>query len=172
MRMRSHIGDHLEQLFTLGISPQARQGITESLIRILRSGLPVTLLFCIREDYLPQLYELSSQIPELYNRENTFRLHKLDEASARAAIERASSFAKAALPASLVKRIPNDLREAGGGTIYPPFLQIVGYSLYSEMQNTGSKSFGRGAPDAIYERLGGVENIVNNYLDRLLDGYS
>jgi AraC-like DNA-binding protein len=164
------IGDHLEQMFTVGLSRVARRRFVQQMARVLGHGrvLPVTFLFCIRQDYLPDLHDLSTDIPELYDRSNTYRLQRLSREQGREVLERASRYARAIMTTRLIDRVVQDLCDGGDGMVYPPFLQIVGYSIYA--------SLGRGeeqrTPEDVYKRLGGAEKIVSRYLDGLLDSYS
>lgn len=164
------IGDHLEQLFTVSNSGAARGDFVYQVSRIVESNLPVTMLFCMREDYLPDLYNLSLDFPEFYKRENTFRLHRLSRDNAVLALKRASGIAKNSLAPELVEAIADDLANEGGGLVYPPFLQIIGYRLY--LTSAGSQGIGNVLPLGVYRTLGRVERIVSQYLEGLLDGYS
>ena len=161
-------GDHLEQLFTLNAADDTRRKAVQSLSRILTGRLPVTFLVCIREDHLPELYNLSEDLPEIYDRANTFRLYRLNEAGAIEAFERASRAAFVQLRPQLIHDIVRDLSDECDGMIYPPFLQIVGHRLYAAI-GKGRQSVE--VPAALYDKLGKVEHIVNGYLDGLLDGY-
>lgn len=167
------VGDHLEQMFTIDSSCAVRQRFLRDASRILGSNERVTLLFCIREDYLPDLYNISLDMPELYNRNNTFRLHRLSKENAVAALRRASSLSYLELAPALIERIADDLSYEGAGMVYPPFLQIVGSRLYGRAKGRGWKGSDSGElPERLYQQLGGVETIVNHYLDGLLDQYA
>ncbi|UCG58832.1 MAG: helix-turn-helix domain-containing protein [Phycisphaerales bacterium] len=166
------IGDHLEQMFTIHKSQRTRQKFVEQFSRVLGSPLPATFLFCIREDYLPDLFNLSLDIPALYHRDNTYRLHKLSTKSGSEVLKRASLHASVRLSANLIDKVADDLCYEGDGMIYPPYLQIVGYRLYAAFaKNHKMPSSLAVIPESVYTRLGGVETIVNRYLEGLLDQY-
>lgn len=166
------IGDHLEQMFTIHKSKKARIKFAEHISRVLGSSLDVTFLFCIREDYLPDLYNLSLDIPDLYDRDNTFRLHKLSRNNGREVLKRASEYAFAKLSDKLIERVVDDLCYEGDGVIYPPYLQIVGYRLYGTFAKIRSENSSLNViSEKLYESLGKVEEIVNRYLEGLLDQY-
>lgn len=167
------IGDHLEQMFTVAQGDEARQAFMYNFARIL-GNVPrdrLTFLFCMRQDYLPDLHDLSRDIPELYDRNNTFKLQRLGREQALEALERASSYALAKLSPGVMTRIVSDLAHEGEGMVYPPFLQVVGYSVYASLGHRGSEP-GYMIQESVYGKLGGAEAIVNRYLDGLLDGYA
>ncbi|MFC1597458.1 hypothetical protein ACFL5Q_05920, partial [Planctomycetota bacterium] len=114
------IGDHLEQLFTVSTGAGSRRDFVYQVSRILESDLPITMLFGMREDYLPDLYALSDDFPQLYRRENTFRLNRLSKGNAVLALERASEHAKTSLSSDLIEKIADDLADEGGGLSVPP----------------------------------------------------
>src|SRR5438093_4009859 len=117
-------------MFTTNVPPDVRREFTRQLSQVLAtvSAGMVTFLFCIREDYLPDLYDLSKEIREVFARDNTYRLHNLDRNNGREVLKRASELGKASLAPELVDRIIDDLCR-DNGTVYPPYLQIVGYKL-------------------------------------------
>lgn len=167
------IGDHLEQMFTTRTGHTAKDRFVSEISRVVGSTQPVTFLFCIREDYLPDLYNLSLDMPELYDRQNTVRLHRLSKENAVDALMRASKYAFAKLPSPLAETVAQDLADEGGGMVYPPFLQIVGNRLYATVKRRQRRGKHLDEiPSSVYRRLGGVEEIVNRYFDGLLDQYS
>lgn len=166
------IGDSLEQMFTVQKSQDVRMDFVEHISRVLGSSCPVTFLFCIREDYLPDLYNLSLDLADLYDRNNTLRLHRLSKQNAENVLRRASRFGAVELSDQLINRVAEDLGYEGEGMIYPPFLQIVGYRLYAAYnRHCGEEHGSQVIPEYIYDKLGKVEEIVNRYLDGLLDQY-
>ncbi len=165
------IGDHLEQMFTISKSQQVRIDFVQHLSRVLGSSLPVTFLFCIREDYLPDLYNLSLDLPDLYVRDNTFRLHRLSRESGIEVFEKASQYATVKLSKHLIKRVVDDLCYEGEGAVYPPYLQIVGHGLYTALGKRQGAEAMSVIPESSYDNLGRVEKIVNNYIEGLLDQY-
>jgi AraC-like DNA-binding protein len=166
------IGDHLEQMFTVTMSRDAKIRFVGQMARALgnRDGR-FTFLFCIRQDYLADLYDLSRDLPELYERANTFKLQRLSKHNGIQVLERASRYARLKLPPKMIERIANDLAQEGEGLVYPPFLQIVGYSLYAAASR-GSTPDNGFLPEGLYDRLGRAETIGNRYLDGLLDDFS
>ena len=101
------IGDHLEQMFTVGIAEQAKKDFVSGFSRILGKLSPhhISFLFCIREDYLPQLYDLSREIPELYEQTNTFKLYRLRKENGKQVFLKASECARTKLSDTLIEKI-------------------------------------------------------------------
>lgn len=168
------IGDHLEQMFTVSMESRAREDFVSQFSQVLAklSADLVTFLFCIRQDYLPNLYDLSHDIPQFYKRDNTFKLYRLSEENGKEVLKRASKHARLKLSKPLIDRIVDGLRQEGDGMIYPPFLQIVGYSLYDAIPKRYYRSYFGEVPEDLYDTLGGVKNIVKRYLESLLDSYT
>ena len=161
------VGDHLEKLFTTNRSNAKRKKFLATVSKCVNSDLPVTFLFSIREDYLPELYSLSEDVPELYRRENTFRLFALTKENARSALIRASAHAAIPIAQQLMGAIAQDLSEECGGLVYPPFLQIVGWRLYEGINDDLHVP-----PQRVYSRLGKVDEIVTSFFEGLFYGYS
>jgi len=167
------IGDHLEQMFTIGKRQDIREPFARGFYRLLDTlcPAPVSFLFCMRQDYLADLYDLSQHIPELYERENTFKLYRLSRENGKEVLETAASYARIKLSAELIEQILEDLCGLGEGVIYPPYFQIVGYRLYAAAnRELGSEA--EMIPKRLYDKLGGAEEIINHYFDSLLDHYS
>ena len=166
------IGDHLEQMFTVVKKSSCESADFISQISlVLGSSLPVTFLFCIRDDYLPQLYNLSQELPDLYDRNNTFMLHRLNAEKSKEALLNASKYAAFKLSNEVVDAVTEGLSYDGDGMVYPPYLQIVGHRLYAYANTRQSNCSFDTIPKSFYERLGGVHSIVDHYFDGLLDQY-
>jgi AraC-like DNA-binding protein len=167
------VGDHLEQLFTVDPSAEKRNAFIGQFAQILsKSDLDrVVFLFCIRQDYLPNLYDLSCDIPELYDRNNTFKLLGLNKENGRQVMKKASDFAYIKLPDSLIERILDDLCYEGEGLIYPPYFQIVGFNLYAELYKNIGHNEWKEVPEELYDYLQGAAAIINQYFDSFLDRY-
>ncbi len=166
------IGDHLEQMFTVDMAEQAKKDFISGFSRILGILSPhyMSFLFCIRQDYLPNLYDFSREIPELYEQANTFKLRRLSRENGKQAFLKASECARTQLPNALIEKILDDLCELGEGMIYPPSCQIVGYRLYATINRyPGEYDV---MPEEVYTNLGSAEAIINQYFDGLLDNYS
>jgi AraC-like DNA-binding protein len=166
------LGDHLEQMFTVGLPEQVRDRFIKEFSQAINQdwGCHVSFLFCIREDYLADLYDLSNDIPEIYVREHTFRLHRLSKQNGREVLRRAGTSSTVTMSDDLVESVLDDLCDEGEGMVYPPSLQIVGFDLYSQFKrkHPGDVS---SIPTSLYEMLGRAEAMVNRYFESLLDKY-
>ncbi len=162
------VGDHLEQLFTLDKSVHT---FILQLTQIFKSKLPFNFLFCIREDYLPQLFDFAGYIPDFYLQENTYRVFKLDKSNAIEVLNRASEIANIQLTPNFIKLLIDDLFVECDGTIFPPYLQIVGYKIYSTINIRKLDKVTDEILNDIYVKLGGISKIIIDYLAGILDAY-
>lgn len=166
------VGDHLEQMFTVNKVHSVRSSFVRGFYHLLDSLAPrrISFLFCMRQDYLADLYDLSREIPDLYERENTFKLYRLTRENGKQALDSASYYAKRGVSPDLIDVLLDDLCELGEGVIYPPYLQIVGYRLYA----AGNREYDdeeTPISKVLYCSLGGAERIINAYFEGLLDSY-
>lgn len=166
------VGDHLEQMFTTDLTEKEKIKFIKGFCRILGNLSPryVNFLFCIRQDYLTHLYDLSRDIPELYERNNTFKLHRLSRENGKQVFLKASECARIKLSEPLIEDILDDLCELGEGMVYPPYFQIVGYHLYEAVNKSPNEY--EFVPRELYTNLGSAETIINRYFNGLLDSYS
>jgi HEAT repeat protein len=121
------------------------------------SSLTVRFVLSLREDYLSRLADLRDIVPMILY--NVYRLKDLTVENAKAAIvEPAQAFGidfEEGLPEAILKDI-------GSTEVAPPQVQIVCFKLY--------KSLGRATTvtHALYERLGGIKQILSDYLEESL----
>jgi AraC-like DNA-binding protein len=162
------IGDHLEQLFTVDTDSSHGPAFFEDIARLLFSDQRVRPLFCIREDYLPALLASSQRIPALFERQNLFHLYRLSRESCLEALRKASAHAHTPMSAELMDSIVDELCQLGEGLVYPPYLQVVGRRIYSQLPRRGVAELGRAQYLA---QLGSASQVVNDYLSQLLAGY-
>jgi len=162
------VGDHLEQLFTL---EKTYIDFIRQITPILTSKHKVTFLFCIREDYLPQLFTLSRYIPEIYERDNTYKLFKLDKVNGIDIFSKASELSHVKLTSEFIERVVNDLYIECEGSIFPPYLQIVGRKIYENINKNLKTKWNNQTTHEMYSSLDGVNKVVSDYLSSLLDKY-
>jgi hypothetical protein len=158
--------DQFEQTFE-ALGQEERQAAAGTLRDWLADELAgLHLLIVIREDYLGRLQNLEERVPSLLD--NLFRLERMGDEQARAAIvEPAASFGWRWEPA-LVERLLADLREERG--VDPPKLQIVcdriyGYSAAVDKEDPEITS-------ADYEALGGAAAILEQYIDEVVNAFA
>ena len=132
----------------------------------------VTVVLSVREDYLAPIISRTQRFDEGLA---IVRLGPLDDAGTRAAIIGPLTERRLAIAPDLLEALVTDLRTAatslaaelgwaGGAAAYPPHLQLACSVLY--------ESLGRG--EAVitldhYRRLGGLDAIVGEHLERVLD---
>jgi len=167
------IGDHLEQMFTISKDEELLDSFARTFYRVLDNLCPgrASFLFCMRQDYLGKLYDLSLQVPELYERQNMFKLYRLSRQNGEEALKAASECARIKVAPALLERLLDDLCSLGNGGIDPPYLQIVGHRLYvaANKQLDGSADT---IHEGFYQKLGGAERIASDYFASILDRYT
>ncbi len=133
------------------------------------------LVFAFRREFLGQLTcEFEEQIPEFLNEAYRINLLPLSQAEARQAILRPlentslrvqydEDFVDSTLLAGLAEQT------VGSASIDPPHLQIVCNQLFEaargRLQTRSSVLINR----ALYDELGGAQNILNTYLDKVVE---
>lgn len=148
--------DHFEEYF-VHLGPRVQEAFLEELAGCLDNG-SIHWLVCIREDYVGSLYELQAKVPEIMH--HMYRLHRLSRDQAEEAIVKPAQNFDVRLERSLVEKMLDDLYRDG---IEPAQLEIVCYRLY------GAKPRGmRTITSGIYNRLGGAQKILSDFLDYCL----
>ena len=116
------------------------------------------LVLSVREDFVGELYELHDRLPEIMH--HMYRLRKLRQEQARNAILKPAVNFGIQVERDLVDRIVEDLSRDG---VAPAQLQIVCHRLYTALPQ-GSHTI----TQYTYQRLGGAEKILADYLDDAL----
>ena len=126
----------------------------------------IHFLFSLRSDYLDRLDELEDVIGHDPLRFR-IRLHDLGSASASIAILEPAKDFGISLDQTLLEKLVSDL---GEGSIAPPQLQIVCYSLWKDWVDNGKPK--TGLTINRYIELGSTQEILANYLTRVIDDLS
>jgi transcription termination factor NusA len=155
--------DQAEELFTR-VPDETRQRFIDNLA-VLASDrrFSTKLVLSLRQDYAHHLFDISKDIPSLYQRERTCRLARLDEKAAREAVAVPLS-GTVSIEDQVLDRMVDDLQV--GGLYYPPDVQIVGYQLF-EKRDKERKNISIDE----YEALGGAEGIIGDYFFGLVEDY-
>jgi AraC-like DNA-binding protein len=167
------IGDHFEQLFTIIKDKEIVKNFFYQLSYIIGVKEPISFLFCLREDYLPDLFNIASEFPEIFDASNMYKLFRLDKSNAKIVFKIANDNSKYLLSESTIDAIIEDLSYAGDGVIYPPYLQVVGHELYlqiSKKELIGEENNNEAL--TIYQKLGKADKIINNYFEGIFDGFT
>ncbi len=150
------IVDHFAEIF-VKVGALVREQFIKSVQECLDDER-LHFLFCLREDYLGELFELRDTLPGVM--ENMYRLRRLSREQAEAAITKPASNFNLQIEHDLVDRLLEDLSREG---VDPAELQIVMYRLYEELEPPS-----RVVGQRFYEQLGGAQKILAGYLDKAL----
>jgi WD40 repeat protein/tetratricopeptide (TPR) repeat protein len=168
--------DQFERFF-VRVSDDKRRAFIAAFDHCLQHSEAKDLCFVLafRREFLGQLTtEFEEQIPELLNEAYRINLLPLSKAEAREAVLRPlentslkvqydEDFVDSVLLAGLAEQT------SGGTSIDPPHLQIVCNQLFEaarqHLQSRRSVLINR----ELYDQLGGAQNILNTYLDRVVE---
>ena len=120
--------------------------------------LDLRIVFSLREDFLAELDDFRTTLPELF--ENEYRLLPLTAFGAREAIVRPLIYFDITYSRSLVTRMVDELSEVG---FDPPLLQIFCTEVYLEAVRHSD-----GVPsleESDLTKVGGLDGIFQRYLD-------
>ncbi len=149
--------DQFEEFFLL-LTEDARRHFLDTVRELACEDLPLRLVFALREDLLAEMSQLKAAIPEIFHHE--YRLKRLNREQAGAAITGPARAVGCQFQPELAARLLDDISDAGG--VDPPQLQIVCDNLYDSREQAGAITF------EAYERLGGAQQILAGYLERVL----
>lgn len=149
--------DQFEELFSVG-TPDCQRNFEECIASILSEpGGQSRFLISIREDFVPRLLEFSTL--KLFD--SYFQLPPLTLEEARQAIVEPAAKAGISYEPGLAESIVKSLAE--DGAVHPPKLQIVCDRLLDELAPPSKL-----LTEAILNSIGGVLQILLDYLDRTL----
>jgi DNA-binding winged helix-turn-helix (wHTH) protein len=150
--------DQFEEFFSL-LDEAARQRFIKAASLLFASqNLPVKLVFVLREDFLAEMSQFKTAIPEIFHHE--YRVKRLSrEQATRAIIEPALAVGCQYEP-QLVTQLLKDLSDQE--SVDPPQLQIVCDCLFDAKDAQGQLTL------AAYEELGTASQILASYLERVL----
>jgi hypothetical protein len=176
--------DQFEEQALYQPGPQGEAFLKELGHIITNLGLRVSVLLGVREDAFAKLDRLEAYVPGLYN--NSLRLHHLNRAAAREAIEGPLMRYNEVTPSTryvtiepeLIDELLTQLQtgtvsvgDVGQGrvgaweeSVETPFLQLVLAVLWGEEANRGSLVLRRATLDG----LGGADRIVRTHLDGVM----
>ncbi|MBJ6610247.1 MAG: HEAT repeat domain-containing protein [Candidatus Thiothrix moscowensis] len=147
---------------------------------ILADDVPVALVFSMREDFALELNAFKPHLPNpLFG--NYYRLEKLSETGARAAITTPLSMAGYHYEPELLEQLLHDLlsrdlsRDAASlvqgvsaDSVEPPYLQIVCSQLWELDKDDPSKTLRL----ATYRKAGGAKGLLENYVNHVLKRFA
>ncbi|MCU0285726.1 MAG: SUMF1/EgtB/PvdO family nonheme iron enzyme [Acidobacteria bacterium] len=156
--------DQFEEFF-ITINEAAQKSSVKILKNVIESDLiNVKFIFSFREDFLANFYEIGEEIHEIFN--NRYRLKELSLSNAKESILNPLELFGLRMEDGLVDKILSDF--LSNDYINPPQLQIVCHSLYQLKMNEE----GFIITESDYIKLGGVKDILAQYLDDALNDFS
>jgi DNA-binding winged helix-turn-helix (wHTH) protein len=150
--------DQFEEFFSL-LNEESHQYFIDALSKLAASeSLPMKLVFALREDFLAEMSQFKTAIPEIFHHE--YHLKRLSREQAARAITEPANAVGCRYEPLLVERLLNDLSDKKG--VDPPQLQIVCDCLFDSKDVTGNLTV------ATYKDLGTASQILAGYLERVL----
>lgn len=153
--------DHFEEYF-VHLGPKVQESFLEEITRCVNDLPDVHWLLTIREDYVGSLYELQEQLPTIMH--HLYRLGRLTREQAEEAITKPAQNFEVRIEGTLVDRLLDDLYRDG---IEPAQLEIVCDRIY-QAKPRGMRT----VTMSVYDRLGGVQKILAEFLDQILSQLS
>ena len=155
-----------------GAHDDGAAALVRELLGLERADVDAVVVLSVREDFLGRLLAFD---PRLQAGVPVVRLPPLARDGAQAAIVLALAAHHIAIEPALLERLLDDLEAAGAAigpelgwgairAVYPPHLQLACSVLYDEL-DAGATTL----TVAHYQRLGGFDAIVGEYLERVLD---
>lgn len=152
--------DQFEEFF-ISLGEETKNQFIKELSECIDSTLDVSILLSLREDFLPDLQDIK-QLRDLIS--DTYRLKALNPIAAHDAIIQPAQKFNISVESTLVEVVIKELTDKG--QIDPAQLQIVCDRLYKQLPK-GSNNISM----CLYEDLGGVRQILSDYLDEILFKY-
>jgi len=150
--------DQFEEHF-VRLGQPARDSFLDELSNAIAGCDPsVRFVIAVREDFLGELFQLRSRIPQIFD--NMYRLSRLRRDEAESAITKPAAHFDIHVDPALADRIVDDLYKEG---VEPPQLQIVCDRLYGVLSE-GQHFMGM----KLYEQEGRAQTILDNWVRKVL----
>jgi hypothetical protein len=159
--------DQFEQFFTRNKSKAARKAFIEQMTEWHKvcDSLPVKILISIRDDFADQLSDFQKSMDYTLTAHNKLRLEKFEPQEAAQVIGVIAREAKIELDEAFVKELTrHELADREEGTVSPVDIQILSWMLDAQ-KTSEERAFNRRA----FQKLGGVEGLLERFLSRQLD---
>lgn len=159
--------DQFEQFFTRNKSKPARKAFIEQMAEWHRlcDSLPVKILISIRDDFADQLSDFQKSMDYTLTAHNKLRLEKFEPQEAAQVIGVIAREAKIELDETFVRELTrHELADREEGTVSPVDIQILSWMLDGQ-KTSEERAFNRRA----FQKLGGVEGLLERFLSRQLD---
>lgn len=154
------IFDQFEELFILG-QEEEQSSFFRICAQLLQSGIPLKIIFIMREEYIAMLYRFENVVPKLFN--NRIRIEPMHRSNVEEVILNSGQYFNIPIttPDQTVKRII-DYNMNKKGEIHLPYLQVYLDRLYK-------KAFSPDTPVVfsleLVETVGNVSNVMDLFLE-------
>lgn len=158
--------DQFEQFFVHHKRRSNRKEFVQDLTEWYQNSLslPVKVLICIRSDFSDRLIELHKSLKYSLGPQESFRLEKFEPKQAATVLKVIAETEDILCDEEFVEGIAEkELASREDGLISPVDVQILAWMIAG--QEDEERAFNR----ATYQRLGGVEGLLERFLKRALD---
>lgn len=129
-----------------------------------RPGLSLKILFCLRSDFTDRMFELQKALGYSLGPQDTFQLEKFSAEQTTEIFRVLAENAGLSFDRNFVAEMAQqELASREDGLISPVDIQILAWMIHG--QKTGGQG---GFNKTVYQQLGGIEGLLENYLSRAL----
>ncbi|WLE95499.1 MAG: hypothetical protein QTN59_12485 [Candidatus Electrothrix communis] len=149
--------DQFEEWFIAYREPEARALMGRFIARLTERVPPVKVVCAVRREFLMDFHELSPELPDPTQPNNTFRIRNFTVAQAIDAVQECATTDGIAAEESFATALTADLED--NGEIRPPELQII----CTHLAESG------GLSSSQYQAEGGTAGILAHYIKNALE---
>lgn len=166
--------DQFEQFYIHRPRREARQPFVDALTRWYNEGkdLPAKCLFSVREDYMGRMVELQKALGYTLGVQDIFQMEKFTPQQATAIFQVIAESADLSFDYDFVEELTlEELADRRSGLISPVDIQILSWviDIQRDVVDGSEKA---GFNRSVYRRLGGIEGLLNRFLERSLAAWS
>ena len=158
--------DQLEQFFVNHPRREQRQPFLEAMANWYKNRfvMPVKILFSLRSDFIDRLFEFQKAMGYSLGAQDTFRLEKFTPEQATEIFQVIAKTTDLSFDRSFVEEMTKqELADREDGLISPVDIQILSWVI------NGQKILEeRGFNRKVYQKLGGIEGLLENFLSRAM----
>ncbi|MCI5164477.1 MAG: hypothetical protein D3917_21180, partial [Candidatus Electrothrix sp. AX5] len=149
--------DQFEEWFIAYREPEARALMGRFIARLTERVPPVKVACAVRREFLMDFHELSPELPDPTQPNNTFRIRNFTVAQAIDAVQECATTDGIAAEESFATALTADLED--NGEVRPPELQII----CTHLAESG------GLSSSQYQAQGGTAGILAHYIKNALE---
>lgn len=158
--------DQFEQFFVQYPKVDQRHAFLDALSDWFKNqtSLLVKIIFSLRSDFMDRMFELQKSMGFLLGPQDAFQLSKFTPSQATDIFEAIANSAGLKFDRKFIEEVcQSELANYKDGLISPVDIQILAWMI-NGYQGQNEKGFNR----KVYEQLGGVEGLLENYLSETL----